>query len=733
MRLSTSWRRFSATAALCVVALLAFPAIAGAESWISEYPFGTIHIQPSIVSVDVFGAATLNGRTAVIRIDGVAQRTSVTQGPASGHWTSTETLVDGVWTIQWTWVPDTEGTTKATLRCYPPVLADGLHNVTATVKDVAGVTLTATPWSFTLAAPPTITNMTPGAGTTVNTLTPIVSAKITDNVGVTSATATVNGVAATVGAPVGDVYSVTGFTVADGPVTVAVTAGDAAGNTATRTWTFNVSTVDQTCVAVECHGGTYPPDHPIMPACTQCHPDKVDPHGYDAAAHETTYGAQAMAGTWTMSMEPTKTYASVLVNPPYVYSLGCLTCHEASLASEHGKATSAPVNISACMDCHPSPRNTIAGGWDKSCATAGCHTAPGHQHASTAPLAEHSLAASVTAVAPGGLGCSASPGTGSYVRTPCHTTDLIQEHNRLIGGFDPFPTQAIASTFSVSCEECHSSAAFAALNGAWDGTCDACHPTNHSVTGSARNAEVRALHQASRFYDSGQDSGTGASIEGTNAMDAHGLVRTVNNRPYGCANQVCHLYFYTEAGLSSFYPANTCAGCHGPNIAPMTPYEGSHMWQSGAMTDGDDLTTDLTLTMAGPLPANSALDFKTSYNIEPDWDYGYVQVSTNGGSSWVNLASTITTTTDPNLQNLGNGITGTSGDWVDAHFDLSAYAGQTIMIRFSYVCDAFVYGDGWYIDLVSVGPPGAPVFSDDVETLKPEWAVTSNATARWTR
>jgi bacillopeptidase F (M6 metalloprotease family) len=219
-------------------------------------------------------------------------------------------------------------------------------------------------------------------------------------------------------------------------------------------------------------------------------------------------------------------------------------------------------------------------------------------------------------------------------------------------------------------------------------------------------------------------------------MDAHGPVRTdtaISPIPYGCANQLCHLGFYIEAGLSSYYAANSCATCHGPNIVPLAPYQGSYMWKSGSWTDGADLVTALTLDLGVALPAMSSLDFKSYYDIESGWDYGYVQVSTDGGGSWASLAGSITTTTNPNGRNLGNGITGASAGWADAHFDLSAYAGQTVKIRFNYVTDAYVYGEGWFIDVVSLGPAGAPLFSDDVETLKPEWTVTSNRTTRWSR
>jgi hypothetical protein len=326
---------------------------------------------------------------------------------------------------------------------------------------------------------------------------------------------------------------------------------------------------------------------------------------------------------------------------------------------------------------------------------------------------------------------------GDYQRTTCHTTDLIQEHNRKIGGLTPSFQQLISQTISVSCEQCHSSAAYASLNGNWDGTCTGCHPTSHAVVGTQRYNEVRALHEAPRFYDAGFNSTHGGvRIQGTNAMDAHGPLRTApagTQIPYGCGNQTCHTQFFVEAGLSSYYPANGCPSCHGPNTAPLPAYQGSHMWKSGAGTNGTVLSNSLTLAVPGTLPAASALDFKTYYDIEKGYDYGYVQVSTDAGATWTNLASSITTSTNPNSLNLGNGITGASGGWVDGHFDLSAYSGQSVRLRFKYLTDAYSFGEGWFVDVVSVGPSGAPVFTDDVETLKPEWSTASSTTVEWTR
>ena len=68
-----------------------------------------------------------------------------------------------------------------------------------------------------------------------------------------------------------------------------------------------------------------------------------------------------------------------------------------------------------------------------------------------------------------------------------------------------------------------------------------------------------------------------------------------------------------------------------------------------------------------------SLTAKVKYDIELDWDYAYLTV--NGTAVHTNLS----TNTNPNGQNFGEGITGTSGgNFVDLTADLSAFAGQTV-------------------------------------------------------
>jgi len=137
------------------------------------------------------------------------------------------------------------------------------------------------------------------------------------------------------------------------------------------------------------------------------------------------------------------------------------------------------------------------------------------------------------------------------------------------------------------------------------------------------------------------------------------------------------------------------------------PYSGSYFYHSGS---GNNL--DNTMTRDVTLPSGSVtLTAKVRYEIELDWDYAYLTV--NGEPVQTNLS----TDTDPNGQNFGHGITGSSGgEWVDLTADLSAYAGQTVTLGFRYWTDGAVSEAGIGIDDIAI--TGLPL--DDAET-DPGW------------
>jgi len=107
-----------------------------------------------------------------------------------------------------------------------------------------------------------------------------------------------------------------------------------------------------------------------------------------------------------------------------------------------------------------------------------------------------------------------------------------------------------------------------------------------------------------------------------------------------------------------------------------------------------------------PATGGGALTFDTYWDIEDYWDFGFVQVSTDGGHTWTSLANAYTTDLyDPSahptvIENLP-GLTGWSGGWMNVSYDLSAYTGD-VLLAFRYVTDWATPYDGWYVDNVHV-------------------------------
>ncbi|MCC3358072.1 immune inhibitor A [Bacillus sp. REN16] len=148
-----------------------------------------------------------------------------------------------------------------------------------------------------------------------------------------------------------------------------------------------------------------------------------------------------------------------------------------------------------------------------------------------------------------------------------------------------------------------------------------------------------------------------------------------------------------------------------------TPAEGSYEYYGGK---GDEADHKMFATIDLTGKTNASLDFDAWYNIEQDWDYAMVQVSTDSGETWTSLSSDRTSDTlDPDgypaiKENLP-GYTGSSDGWVHETIDLSAYKGQEIQLQFRSMTDWATNLDGFFADNVKVTADGNEVFSDGAE------------------
>lgn len=110
--------------------------------------------------------------------------------------------------------------------------------------------------------------------------------------------------------------------------------------------------------------------------------------------------------------------------------------------------------------------------------------------------------------------------------------------------------------------------------------------------------------------------------------------------------------------------------------------------------------------------SSATLSLMMWYEIETDYDYGFVEVSADGGAAWTSVPSEYTKVVDTGSGPV-NAITGFSSDipgnvngWVRANYDLTPWAGKQIKLRFRYSTDGGVSEKGWTIDDISISAIG---------------------------
>lgn len=156
------------------------------------------------------------------------------------------------------------------------------------------------------------------------------------------------------------------------------------------------------------------------------------------------------------------------------------------------------------------------------------------------------------------------------------------------------------------------------------------------------------------------------------------------------------------------------------------PDQGTHYFYSETGDEREATVTSPTATVPADDPTLTA---RVSYSIEDDWDYAYAKVSADGGTTWEYVETNLSTTTDPNQQNAGFGITGCSGTrdgdgvcdnaWTDLTADLSEWAGDEVKVQFEMFNDAAYHELGFSVDSIALGD----TLLTDVEDGAPDWTL----------
>lgn len=103
------------------------------------------------------------------------------------------------------------------------------------------------------------------------------------------------------------------------------------------------------------------------------------------------------------------------------------------------------------------------------------------------------------------------------------------------------------------------------------------------------------------------------------------------------------------------------------------------------------------------------MSFMSWFDIEVDYDYLYITASTDG-ENWVIIDTPSCTLLNPSGNSYGCGYNGISNGWKKEAVDLSQFAGKKVEIRFEYVTDAAVNGEGFLVDDIEI--PAINYFSD---------------------
>jgi len=220
---------------------------------------------------------------------------------------------------------------------------------------------------------------------------------------------------------------------------------------------------------------------------------------------------------------------------------------------------------------------------------------------------------------------------------------------------------------------------------------------------------------ANLLGDRSVSDGRYAYTEYTNAPQV-GATEYLNNCKTGSLTDTVSQYGtdYIELDCSGTVTLSI-QGTSEVKLLPESAHSGLYaFWSNKGDESNMRLTKSLDLTtVSGPIN----LSYWMWYDLEEDYDYLYLSASEDG-ESWAIIETPRGTDEDISGNSYGWGYNGQTGGWVQETVDLSAYAGKTIQIRFEYVTDAAVNGEGFLLDDVTIDAIG---YVNDFETTADDW------------
>lgn len=150
-------------------------------------------------------------------------------------------------------------------------------------------------------------------------------------------------------------------------------------------------------------------------------------------------------------------------------------------------------------------------------------------------------------------------------------------------------------------------------------------------------------------------------------------------------------------------------------ITPESAYSGEFaFWSNKSDESNMILSQDFDFTT---IDQPIEMSFMTWFDIEVDYDYLYLTASTDG-ENWEIIETPSCTFSNPSGNSYGCGYNGFTNGWKKEVVDLSQFSGEKVEIRFEYVTDAAVNGEGFLLDDIEIQ---AINYSTDFESDNGGW------------
>jgi len=162
-------------------------------------------------------------------------------------------------------------------------------------------------------------------------------------------------------------------------------------------------------------------------------------------------------------------------------------------------------------------------------------------------------------------------------------------------------------------------------------------------------------------------------------------------------------------------------------LTDSAPRSGTTMWYAPSVNEMNaQLTGSFDLTGLD----QATLKYSVYYDLEEEYDYAYLSISEDGGTSWSLLAPDSTTAGEwgPAYNGRSHLETDARNGWVKESVSLTPYVGKTIQIRFEVLTDSSTVGSGFAIDDIAIPELS---YQSDVETGADGWQANGFVQMGW--